>query len=64
MNSPVAVAVLLAGATLLLLSLGAVAVVIARLLAGRRRNDFDWGETWRGAVDEFKAAERKRPPAE
>lgn len=64
MISPVAVIALLAGATLALLSLAAVVCWIVRRAKGQRSDDFDWGATWRGAMDEFKAAGRDKPPAE
>jgi len=56
-------AVLMAG-TVLLLSAGTVAIWLACRKDRQRFQDIDWRETWRKAVEEFKAAGRRKPPTE
>ncbi|HNW92247.1 MAG TPA: hypothetical protein PKM88_04980 [bacterium] len=54
---------LMAG-TVLLLSAGTVAIWLACRKDRQRFQDIDWRETWRKAVEEFKAAGRRKPPTE
>ena len=64
MTCTVAIGLLLAVLTLAVLSAAAAAAWLARRAGGQGAQDLDWRETWRRAVDEFKAAGRGGPPAE